>query len=526
MTLFANMMMGSGAAAAAAYSSTRSLRFNSADSAYLSRTPGGAGNQTVWTLSFWCKLATLGTNRYVFSAGTASTAYTAVWFDTNNKLNVQRVISSATDAQKVTTQAFRDTTAWGHFVVKMDAANTNLDIYYNGTEITAFDTNDEPTNINGDVCGAVLHEIGRRSYTPTSTYFDGYLDDVCLIDGQALTPSSFGETDSTTGQWVPKSLSGLTPGTTGFWLDFEDYTSTTTIGYDALGSNDWTATNFSVAAGSGNDSLADTNTNNYCTWNDLDKQANGSTSDGLLKHTATALSSIRGTFGVSSGKWYWEVLSGLTPAIGIATPTSTLAPGSYNLGGDAYSWVYTGFDGNKINNNSSSAYGSSFTTNDVIGVALDMDNGKVFFSKNGTWQNSGDPAGGTGAAFSGLTGTIMPAIGENGTSSYLNCGQRAFAYTPPTGFVALCTANLTSDTITASGTFTGNAAADGPFIWANGDGSSLTINSNAVTFGTHADKVAGGFKVRTSSTSYNTAGSNTWAWTGGTSFRKNRAKAN
>ena len=186
--------------------------------------------------------------------------------------------------------------------------------------------------------------------------------------------------------------------------------------------------------------------------------------------------------------------------------------------------------GNKLQSNSLTAYGNTFAANDVISVALDLDNQKIWFAKNGTWQASGDPAAGTNAAFSGFTvptdGISAALSGYQSTGASGNFGQRAFSYTPPSGFKALNTQNIASAAVTTSGSFTGNAAADGPFIWANGNPATLTINGNAVTFGTHADKTAGGFKLRTSSASYNTSGTNNWTATAGNRFVQSKKPNN
>jgi len=440
-------LTGASGTPATGYQISRSLRFNDDDSAYLNRTPAGAGNRKTWTWSGWVKRGNLGSAQYLFSAGTASTAYTAIFFDSSGKLNCIRVVSSATDAQKVSTAVFRDPSAWYHIVVTMDAANTTLTLYVNGSAITALDTNDNPSNVDGQENAAVLHEIGRRSYTPTSTYFDGYLTEVHFVDGSALTPSSFGETDATTGVWKPKRATGITYGTNGFYLSFADNTSTTTLGYDdaggaagsGAGSNDWTLNNFSVTAGAGNDSLVDTPTNNYCTCNPVYAGAAGF-SNGSLDLAGPGSATYRSAYGtmpVSSGKWYWEVT--------INTHNTDSAVGMLNSSNSTYALYLS--TGNKTNG-SSTAYGSTYTSAAVIGVALDLENGKIFFSKNGTWQASGEPAAGTNPAYSGLSGihVAQSYVYNTGSQTY-NFGQRPFAYTPPTGYSALCTSNLPTPTI-------------------------------------------------------------------------------
>jgi hypothetical protein len=235
--------------------------------------------------------------------------------------------------------------------------------------------------------------------------------------------------------------------------------------------------------------------------------------------------------GVDSGKWYWETLitgnSGYW-ILGIALANVSLT--NY-IGGDASGYSYYSLNGTKYNDNASSSYGSSYTTNDIIGIAFDADNGKVFFAKNGTWQASGNPVAGTNAAYTGLTGRFFPAYteGTNNSATTYSCnfGQRPFAYTAPSGFKALCTENLPEGTITTSGTFTGNANADGPLVYLNGVPTTMTINGNAVTFATHADKLANGFKLRTNSVSYNTSGSNTYSVSAtGDKFKNARAQIN
>jgi hypothetical protein len=202
------------------------------------------------------------------------------------------------------------------------------------------------------------------------------------------------------------------------------------------------------------------------------------------------------------------------------------------IGGEASSYGYYNVTGNTYNNGTTVPYGDTYTTGDVIGIALDLDNGKLYFSKNGTWQNSGSPTGGTGEAYSGLTGTFFPAYAEGNstdpTSYGINFGQRPFVYTAPSGFKALCTANLPSTTITTSGSYTGNGSTDGPFVYLNGVPTAMTVNGNAVTFGTDADKLSNGFKIRTANTTFNlnTSTYNYSITSTGDPFKTARAQSN
>jgi hypothetical protein len=281
--------------------------------------------------------------------------------------------------------------------------------------------------------------------------------------------------------------------------------------------------NTTVAAG--NDSLTDTPTSygtdtgaggevrgNYATWNPLESGIAVAPTNGNLDCTTSTSgnSGKIGTIRVSTGKWYWEV-----------TPTSN--GGNSYIGAAIPNVVGYAYASNGKRYPADTAYGATYTNNDVIGVALNLDAGTLAFYKNGVSQ---------GTALTGLSGSLTPyldtlAYGSGAVSYTGNFGQRPFAYAAPSGFKALCDTNIAEGTITTSGTFTGNANADGPFVYLNGVPTAMTINSNAVTFATHADKLANGFKVRSSSGSYNTAGSNTFSiTTTGAKFKYARAEPN
>lgn len=361
--------------------------------------------------------------------------------------------------------------------------------------------------------------MGREEYADTS-YFDGYLSIPHFTDGLSVDPGEFGE--SVGGVWMPKEYAG-SYGTNGWHLPFDNGTSLSTLTADASGNgNNWTANNISLTAGVNYDWMEDTPTNNFTVLNALLAgigSGNSTLSAANLVATSTSGGSVtEGAYSnvrVSSGKWFCEI----TPASGsagagamVGIMSSTTSHWYYNANGNKYT--------DTTNNG---AYGATFTDGDVIGIALDLDAGTVTFYKNGVSQ---------GVAFSSLSGSWVFGVcdassGATTLVAHFNAGQRPFSYTPPTGYQKLCTANLTNTTITTSGSFTGNASADGPFVWLNGVPTAMTINGNAVTFGTHADKTAGGFKVRSSSASYNTAGSNTYSiTTTGAAFKNARAQVN
>jgi hypothetical protein len=446
------------------YQIERSLRFNSADSAYLNRTPASAGNRKTWTWSGWVKKATNGITACMFGAGGSDGA--VIRFETNDTIRCYDY-SGSFSFNLQTTQVFRDPSAWYHVVLTFDSTqSTSSDrakLYVNGSQITAFSSSTYPS-LNQDAYffnNNVLHRIGAVTFV-NSNYLDGYLTEVYFIDGSAKTPSDFGENDTDTGVWKPKAYSG-TYGTNGFYLKFADNSGTTatTLGKDSSGNgNNWTPNNFSVTAGAGNDSLVDTPTpygtdtgvggevrGNYCTWNPLSIVANASLSNGNLDATNTSGSNYRtfvSTIAIPSGSWYCEFTAGANTSgdnmfVGICPASAALS--STYIGSSATSYAYSS-NGTKYNNASATSYGASFTNGDVIGVAF---NGSTLtFYKNGTTQ---------GNAFTSLSGDFVFALSLWGTAvCTANFGQRPFAYTAPSGFKALCTTNLPTPAIGATST--------------------------------------------------------------------------
>jgi hypothetical protein len=519
------------------YQISRSLRFNSADSAYLNRTPLVAGNRKTWTWSGWVKRSKLSSTGNLFSNSNGASGFSAIRLENTDTLDVFDWTGSAMVWHLSTTQLFRDPSAWYHILVAVDTsqgtASNRVRIYINGIEITSFSTATYPTQ-NSDTYTNMAQQaaIGSTRTASNSEFFEGYLTEINFIDGQALTPSSFGKTDAITGRWKAKAFSG-TYGTNGFYLKFADNSSTAALGTDSSGNgNTWTTNNFSVTAGADNDSLVDSPTNygsdtgvggelrgNYATLNPLWNYASTISNGNMDWATSTVYGKIAASFAVNSGKWYWEV-TGVTVGyiVGIVDASSNPSAGTW-AGTRGY---YSG-NGNKYLGDTASSYASSFAAGDVIGCALDMDNGTLVFYKNNTSQ---------GTAFTGISGFQYPCFlggdGNVGLSAVINTGKRPFAYTAPTGFKALCTTNLIKATaITTSGSFIGNVSANGPFVYLNGIPTAMTINGNAVTFGSQADRLSNGFKVRTTSTSYNSTGTNNFSVsTTAQKFKYARAQAN
>ena len=418
----------------------RSLRFNVGDNTYLSRTPSSAGNRRTWTISFWFKTegggSLQGQRFWSVNSSLTDGAYASLAYENDGFIAELR---SHLDLR--TTAVFRDPTAWYHVVLALDTTqSTSSDrakLYVNGTQITAFNTESYPSqNHEGGWNSTSEHNIGRELYL-TRRYFGGYMAEFTNIDGQQLTPSYFGYTESQTGLWRPKRYEG-TYGTNGFHLDFSDNSSTTTLGIDkSPNGNDWSVNNFSVSAGAGNDSLEDTPTNNFCTLNPLDKMGTVTVSNGNLKAVINGdnASLITGSLGVSSGKWYYEAVADTAGAgfVGwIRLDVSSYTGYPYQQTG---SLIYFSQNGSLyLNGAGGQSYGTSYGNGDVIGCAIDLDNNKVTFYKNNSSQGT----------VSITAGTYHPntCTGGSGATFTFNFGQRPFSYTPPTGHKTINSKNL------------------------------------------------------------------------------------
>jgi hypothetical protein len=447
------------------YQISRSVRLRSSASAYFNRTPASASNRKTWTWSNWVKRGAInGARRFI--AGTNNTGGVAAFyfeFDANERLNIGDYASPSWNWQLTTSAVFRDPSAWYHIAIAFDTtqatSSNRVKIYVNGVQQTALATASYPSlNYDGYLNSATLTTIGDLN--GASLFFDGYLTEVNFIDGQALTPSSFGQTDATTGVWSPIKYTG-TYGTNGFYLNFSDNTgaTATTIGKDYSGNgNNWTPNNISVTAGVTYDSMLDVPTQwadggngrgNYAVMNPLDR-LDGSIAGGNLDVTTGTVggSNCRATMAMNSGKFYWE----FTPTSngGIADLGISIFPGSDVKQGTLF--TYQADTGNKFSTSGGAvSFGATYTTNDVIGIAYDATNGRIWWAKNGTWQASGDPAAGTNAAFTGITGDAYAYVTDRNVGGVCvvaaNFGQRPFSYTPPTGFKALNTLNLPQLTI-------------------------------------------------------------------------------
>jgi hypothetical protein len=450
------VLNNSNAISPSGYDINNSLRFRASASAYLNRTFGAPTNNLKWTWSGWVKLGLLsnsGYGRCLFVGGAADSGnnLTGVFYNTSNKLTLIAYSGGVSQASPTTDAVYRDPSAWYHVVCVYDSANaTQADrfiFYVNGTRQTVTGTL-LPLNLaSKNNANSVLNRIGMEDFG-TTYGFDGYLAEVNFIDGQALTPSSFGETDTTTGSWKPKAYTG-TYGTNGFYLKFSDIATTSGsnagLGKDFSGNgNYWTTNNISVTAGTTYDAMIDSPTltsatvANYAVFNPLmwrtsDGQA--TISQANLRTTGTSTYSWGTISTPSSGKYYWE----MTVTAGTSTAAIGVDDGIHQTSATNGNYVVYLSSGSKTLNATTTSYGSSYTTNDVIGVAIDRDANTITFYKNNTSQ---------GSISNTFTGEVMPFVAHGaGWALQANFGQRPFSYTPPTGYKALNTFNLPDSTI-------------------------------------------------------------------------------
>jgi hypothetical protein len=443
-------------------------------STYLSKTFSSSGNRKTWTFSAWVKRATLSTNQVLFSAGTAA-SHLRIYDDDKIGIGVSSVGNFKSSG------VIRDTSGWYHIVYKVDTtlASNRVTLYINGS---VFLQTDAGYSLNADTVfnNNIQHYVGQDTET-SSWFFDGSMSHIHFIDGTAYDASAFGETDSTTGEWKIKTSPSVTYGNNGFFI-LKDGNSVT----DQSGnSNNWTV-------GGGTLTKTEDNPSNvFNLFNKLVSQTGGvagrnSTIDAqMFNGNTTIATSIAywtpqlGNMEMFSGKYYWEqkfevdgTPSNYLSYIGIeATDTAGTnlgSPSGRNTDAIAYG---SGGDVNKSNGNVATY--DTWTAGDIVMCAVDLDNNYIYFGKNGTWQNSGDPtSGATGTGGIAVTtgksyitaGTIHRGgnYSINTTYSYAKCnfgngffgtqqvssagtnasGIGIFEYDVPTGYTALSTKGL------------------------------------------------------------------------------------
>ena len=423
----------------------------------LTITLGTATDLKTWTWSAWIKRSKLGLEQGLYNGDATSNYWTTIYFDSSDRLHYQDVSAGSSRQELTTNRVFRDTSAWYNIQVVYDStegtASNRLKFYVNGVQETSFATSTYPSsNETTQINGNDTTRIGSQIYSGNND-FDGSMTHVHFIDGTAYDADTFGETDATTGIWIPKTAPSVTYGTNGFFLKGENSGA---LGTDSSGN----ANNFTVN-GTPTQTI-DTPSNVFATLNPL-----SSTTFPTFAHgnTQTVISTsdsngaiARGTMFVSKGKYYWEVKMTANSAsvrneIGVETADSMASNIAVaGLFGTGKARGYRG-DGLTIRDgNTTASYGASYTNGDIIGVALDIDAGTLVFYKNGVSQ---------GTAFSDLTNdTWGIALGQANNTFQVNTGNGFFGttavasaqnpddgigifeYDVPTGYKALCTKSI------------------------------------------------------------------------------------
>ena len=447
-------------------------KFDAASSDSLTRTFGTPTNNKIWTYSFWMKhcdnsgvlLNTGADTSYMYFRGSSASP---VPFG----FSVEQYVGSF-QYKLIPNEVFRDHSAWQHIVIAFDTtqstASDRAKIYKNGSQITSFNTADYPSeNLNTQVNSAVAHKIGGFA---SSGFYDGYLTEVIFVDGQQLTPTSFGAFNTVSNIWEPRPYAG-TYGNNGFKLNFTDSSN---LGDDTSGNgNDFTVNNLTSV-----DQSTDTCSNNFATLNPLDKGYTGAitlSQGNLVTESSSGAgdTGLRSTIGVTTGKWYLEAKIASSNTIVIGDINARLqanmndgSPADDFYGIQRYSDTKTNLynDGTFVSQNT--AMWGGFTSSDIISIALDLDNNKIFFAKNGSFKdssgNTGDPANGTNPTFTISDGTKTYTFytelrGNDADGLLINFGNPPFTissgnadangfgnfeYAVPSGFLALCTKNL------------------------------------------------------------------------------------
>ena len=446
-------------------------------STYINRTVTSAGNQKTFTVSYWLKRTRItSASEYIFCYGTENVAGSPRGYinilDTTDTFGIGFNPSGSLWYEKQSTSAYRDVNGWYHVVWSIDTTQASeanrVKLYVNGSQVSLTGSTISQ-NFDTGYNSATMHELGSYPAGRANGYLDGLLAHIHLTDGYAYDASTFGEYSATSGVWKPITDPSVTYGTNGFFLKFANAGS---LGTDSSGNSN----NFTVN-GSGTQTL-DNPSNVFATLNPL-IPIGANFSNGNLTHTTTSGSYKSGftTLGVSSGKWYSEFK--------FTTDTNYTGIGVANIDkGNINTITYIGDSTNGVifqagslalyyNGGSPSWTGASCVNGDIIGIALDIDNGFIYWHKNGTYMNSGVPTSGAtgtgGFAVSNIansdgTGTYTFGLSTSATGGTrtITCnfgngyfettavstpesdgdGFGKFEYAVPTGFYSLCTKNI------------------------------------------------------------------------------------
>tara|TARA_R100001591_G_scaffold90365_1_gene96277 strand:- start:38 stop:1399 length:1362 start_codon:yes stop_codon:yes gene_type:complete len=448
-------------------------------SAKLTKTYSSSSNRRTYTLSLWVKFANGDANLTLANIGPFSGDNEfRLTRDSNGRIDFYDYGSSAYKMRIRTNRVFRDIHAWYHIVAAVDTtqgtASNRAKLYINGVQETSFSAETQASS-NLETAWGIAQNYTLAA-TESGNYMDGQIAHFHYVDGTAHTPTTFGETDATTGIWKPKTAPSVTYGSNGFFLKFDNSAN---MGLDSGGGgNNWT-TNGTIIQNK------DTPSNVFATFNQYAFTEDG-LSNTVFKNGNTTFDSNEtgsgvyttsfSTLGVSSGKYYCEYKT--TQAAGAGNMCIGIGEGdgfeSY-FGAGTNSVIYLGDTGQYRKGGSDTSYGDTYGVGDIIGVAMDLDNNKLYFSKNGTWQNSGDPtSGSTGtgaisisAASATSTGFYFFGVGDKSSSGTCEVsanfgngyfgttavssaqnpddGNGIFEYDVPAGYRALCTKSINAE---------------------------------------------------------------------------------
>ena len=450
-----------GSVSTGSYQIDNSLKFEPDNSEYIYRTPSSAGNRRTWTLSFWLKRTELGASMRIFEAWDGSTGTSALFTDADLFILDLNAGSNYFTSSGV----FRDTAAWYHFVIRVDTtsgtASERARVYVNGSELAGSWNSNIGQNTDLTWNQDVAHNFAR--FHNNDSFVSGYYAEIINVDGTSLAPTAFGEVDEDSGIWIPIDASP-TYGTNGFKLEFKTAGG---LGADTSGNgHTWTLNAIAAA-----DQATDTPTNNFCTLNPLVNFKYGTNAGGMTNgatvfgdNTGGGIGGAFGTFGVTAGKWYWEVklTQQSSHYIGVSAvddgdnvksssdPHQINSTFNFNIGAARIEYI----NGGSVTAGSLDAFTDFHTVGDIIGIALNMDDNQISIYGNGTLQ-AGVAASSLYDAANKMVvpfhGTINDECQYNfggysvwTPSSAVNDanGYGTFEYSPPSGYYSLCTKNL------------------------------------------------------------------------------------
>ena len=444
---------------------------------YLKRTPSSPGSNTTGTVSAWVKYDQgAGTNTIIGGNEGSSSTDRSLFSITSDGTVYNQIVDGGSAYTQISDRLLRDPAAWYHVVFQFDTSNgvqaDRVKTFINNEQITSWSTTALwPSSVDiklWDSAASAEYMIGcRKSSSSYQYFFSGNMAHVHVVDGTIYAPSVFAETDSTSGIWIPITAPSVTYGTNGGFYKF----ASGALGTDSAGSNDMTAV--------GNlTSVKDNPENNFCTFNPLDNYYQASTFTNGNSTVTTHAGNYTwntATIGLTSGKWYWECKGGTNISQVIVAICSKLSPGSTTeITSDAASITMEMGSGGVLKGGVSEYSGTAYTTSDVCGIAMDLDNNKYYLALDNVWKNSGVPtSGATGTGAVDITtpipntGFYFPAQADPSSSLGGECfwnfgngyfgttavtsaeadgnGEGAFEYAPPTGYFAICTNNLGSE---------------------------------------------------------------------------------